>query len=465
MISLKQKLLFSYGLLILIIAASSFWSVYHLVLTLALAVVFSWRFTHYIVDPISELADKARLIGKGDFDQRIGVASKDEIGELAVEFNRMLARLSDLRRSDYGKLLIEQRKSDAAIDSLYEPVIVTDAQGQVVKLNRAARHLFGEALSNRGDRLTPASLGGERMLQAIKDAISMQRPVAAEGSEAIVPIKVGGADRSFRLRATPMRDDEGRLVGAVTLLEDITALAEVDKLKTEFISVASNKLGEPLQALQLALHAVIEGYMGELSEQQQEALESARDNAHKLEEILGDLLELTEIESGARRLTTERLRPIDLAREAVERFRAAAETKDIKLENNVWPDLPWVVADRNAMARIFDNLLSNAIRHTERGGRVSIEAGESNSRVLFSVSDTGPGIPEDQLPLLFRRFVKIGDKPGGAGLGLALTKRLVEAQGGQISVQSHVGEGSTFTFALSEGGPSSVRSLGSARVY
>jgi signal transduction histidine kinase len=433
------------------------------VLALVLAASFAWRFTRYVVDPISELAEKARLIGKGDFDQHIRVASKDEIGVLAAEFNRMLARLADLRKSDYGKLLIEQKKSDAVIDSLYEPVIVTDAAGQVVKLNRAARQLFGEALTRSSDNLSPVSIGGERMLRAIKDAISMQRPVAAEGGEAIVPIKVGGADRSFRLRATPMRDEEGRLIGAVTLLEDITAMAEVDKLKTEFISVASGKLGEPLHTLQLSLHAVIEGYMGELNEGQLEALESARDSAHRLQEIMGDLLELTEIESGARRLSTERLRPIDLARAAVERFRAAADTKDITLENNVWPDLPWVVADHNAMARIFDNLLSNAIRHTERGGRVSIEAREYNSRVLFSVRDTGPGIPEDQLPLLFGRFVKVGDKAGGTGLGLALAKRLVEAQGGQISVESRVGEGSTFTFALPEGGPASVRSLGGAR--
>jgi histidine kinase len=178
---------------------------------------------------------------------------------------------------------------------------------------------------------------------------------------------------------------------------------------------------------------------------------------------MGDLLELTEIESGARRLSTERLRPIDLARAAVERFRAAADTKDITLENNVWPDLPWVVADHNAMARIFDNLLSNAIRHTGRGGRVSIEARESSSRVLFSVRDTGPGIPEDQLPMLFGRFVKIGDGKDKTGLGLALVKRLVEAQGGQISVESRVGEGSTFTFALPEGGPASIRSLVGAR--
>jgi signal transduction histidine kinase len=284
----------------------------------------------------------------------------------------------------------------------------------------------------------------------------MQKPVATEGEAALVPLKVGGSERNFRLRATPVRDSEGRLLGAVTVLEDITAIAEIDRLKTEFISVASSKLREPLHALRLALHALAGGYAGELSDQQTEMIETAQENGEKLEELMTDLLALTDIETGATHLSTARLRPIDLAREAVERFRAAAECKHVSLENNVWPDVSWVVADRRAVARIFDNLLSNAIRHTPRGGTVAIEAKEQVGRVFFRVRDTGEGIPEDALPNIFGRFVQVGDKSSGTGLGLALVKRLVEAQGGQVSVESRVGEGSTFTFALPEGGPASV---------
>src|SRR6185369_10400487 len=140
--------------------------------------------------------------------------------------------------------------------------------------------------------------GGERILRAIQDAVAMQRPVASEGEAALVPLKVGGGGRSFRLRATAVRDGEGRLLGAVTLLEDITAIAELDKLKTEFISVASSKLREPLHALRLALHTVVEGYAGELNDQQADTLASAQQNAEQLEELMIDLLELTEIESG-----------------------------------------------------------------------------------------------------------------------------------------------------------------------
>ena len=427
-------------------------------LGLGLALLFAWRFTAYVVDPISLLAEKAKRVGEGDFDQHISVSSRDEIGVLATEFNRMLVRLRDLRKSDYGRLLIEQKKSDAVIDSICEPVIVTDSRDHIVKINRAARHLFGAEPGRGGHDVDLERFeGGERIQFAVRNALSMQRPVGADGDAAIVPIKLAGAERDFRLRATPMRDGEGRLVGAVTLLEDITAITEVDKLKTEFISVASSKLAEPLNALRLALHAVIEGYVGELTDQQKEMVALARDNADKLDELMSDLLELAEIDSGARRLSLERVRPIDLARDAIERFCAAAEQKQIKLENKVWPDMSWVVADKKATARILDNLLSNAIRHTERDGIVTVEASEHVGRVYLSVKDTGEGIPEQHLPSIFGRFSHVGDKPGGSGLGLALVKRLVEAQGGQVSVESRPGEGSTFTFALITGGPASIR--------
>ena len=428
------------------------------VLAITLALLFAWRFTRYVVDPISMLAEKAKRIGEGDFDQHISVSTKDEIGVLATEFNRMLVRLRDLRKSDYGRLLIEQKKSDAVIDSIGEPVIVTNSHNRVIKINRAARQLFGSSLNANGDGADLEAVeGGQRILRAVRDAVSMQRPVAGDGEAAIVPIKLDGAARDFRLRATPMRDSEGRLLGAVTLLEDITAITEVDKLKTAFISVASSKLREPLHSLRLALHAVIEGYVGESNDQQNEMLESARENADRLDELISDLLELAEIDSGARRLGMERLRPIDLAREAVERFRAAADSKQIKLENKIWPDLSWVVGDRRAIASILDNLLSNAIRHTERGGSVTIEAKEHVGRIYFSVRDTGEGIPEQYLPTIFSRFNRVGDRVDGTGLGLALVKRLVEAQGGQVSVESRQGEGATFTFALTTGGPASVR--------
>jgi signal transduction histidine kinase len=430
---------------------------------LVLALVFAWRFISYVVDPVTSLAEKARQIGEGDFDQHISIQSHDEIGQLASEFNRMAARLRDLRKSDNWRLLIERKKSDAVIDALFEPVIVTDARGEVTKINDAARHLFvpaelGEALTS--DINLAKFEAGEKILQAVRDAVAMQKPIAAEGQAALVPIQVGRASRSYRLRTTPMRDEDGRLLGAVTLLEDVTAMKEVDKIKDEFISVASDRLREPIRNLQLALHALVEEHLGELSDDQKSMLSDARDNVEHLDDIMSDLLELAEIESGARHLSIERLRPVEVARAAVERFQSAAESKHVDLQSKVWPDLPWILADRSALKRIFNNLLSNAIRHTKRGGQVAIEAIEHADRVFFSVRDTGEGIPEDHLPTIFGRFVHAGGKQAGrTGLGLALVKRLVEVQGGQVSVESRAGEGTNFTIALPVGGPSNLTKI------
>lgn len=235
-------------------------------------------------------------------------------------------------------------------------------------------------------------------------------------------------------------------------------MKEDDKLDTEFLSLIFSKLGKPLHSLQLALHALIEGYAGEMGDNQVELLLAARNNAEQLEELMADLLELADIESDTHSRSVERLRPVDIARTAVERFRSAAECKHIKLENKIWSDLSWVVADRQAVRRIFDNLLSNALRHTPRDGTVTIEATERADRICFSVRDTGEGISEEFLPNIFTRFSRVGDRPsGGTGLGLALVKRLVEAQGGQILVESRVGDGTTFSFTLPVGGPASVR--------
>src|SRR5215469_12819017 len=465
---------------------------------LILALLFSWRFTAYIVHPLSQLADRARRIAEGDYEQHLDIQSLDEIGVLAKEFNIMARRLRDVQKSDYWRLLLEQKKANAVINSIYEPVIVTDARGVVTRFNRAAERLFApEALNSPEDRdlqnetdgeqahfrdrsvhsdggsphgdagnesqtgrdglKLEGSVAGDKILAAVKDAVSMQRPVAVESEAALVPIKIEGAEHNFRLRTTPIRDEDGRLLGAVTLLEDVTSTVGVDLVKSEFISVASGKLREPLHSLRLALHALMEGYAGEMNDEQLEMLHVARDNAQQLDDMTSDLLELAELDSGARQMELEPVRPIDIARAAIERHRPEAECKRINLKNKVWSDLPLVNADKKAIKRVLDNLLSNAVRHSGRGGEVSIEAWERNNRVFFSVQDAGEGIPEEYLATIFGRFVRVKGRPGGGtGLGLAIAKRLVESQGGQISVESRPGQGATFTFTLPTRGASNV---------
>ncbi len=198
-----------------------------------------------ILRPLRTTAKSARLIAQGDLQQRIEWRAHDELGTIGTEFNRMAIRLRDLRDTESGRRQMEFQLSDAVLQSIFEPVIVTDAKGHVLKLNQASMDLLGDAA---GDRMALTNTpGGERILSAVREAVSMQRAIATEGEAAMLPMRIGKAQRSYRLRTTPMRDSEGKLLGAVTVLEDVTEMEDSDRFKTQFISVASRKLRDPLR--------------------------------------------------------------------------------------------------------------------------------------------------------------------------------------------------------------------------
>lgn len=415
-------------------------------LSIAAATAISAVMLFFVIVPLRHTARVARRIGQGDLHQRVEWRSKDDLGAIATELNRLAIRLRDLRETESGRRQMEFQLSDAVVRSIFEPVIVTDGKGQVLKLNQAAMELLG---SSSQDRMVLASTpGGDRILTAIRSAVSMQRATASEeGEAALLPMRIGKAERSFRLRTTPMRDSEGKLLGAVTLLEDVTEITEVDRFKTRFLSVASQKLREPLRRLRLSLYALTQQHAGELHPLQMELAVSAAREAENLDDLMLDLIEVAELETGRRQLRKEKVRPIDALRDAAAQFRDAAREKTIDVELNAFEDVAWIEADRRALRSILDNLMANALRYTPEGGHICIGATEQTDRVQFFVHDSGRGIEAERLPTIFGRFT--GDPDSGtSGLGLALVRRLVESQGGEVSVESRLGAGTTFRFTL-----------------
>ncbi len=401
-----------------------------------------------IVRPLRELTATMARIAAGDLEAKARVDSRDEVGILAGGFNSMAERIRQLRRSDMGKLLVAQQTTEAAIDSLYDPVIVTDAQGSVTKLNPAAEDIFGPEQINIGRPIHEIARDS-RIAVAVSEALTSQRPVAGEGAASVLPLVVDGSEHAFRLRATPMRDDEGRLLGAVTLLEDITHLREIDRLKSDFIATASHELRTPLTSAQMSVHLLLEGAAGPLTDRQRDVLQACREDCDRLERLMRDLLDLSKIEAGE---TPPQLRAVsagDLMVAAEESLRAQVESKGIAFTTEAPADLPTVLADHAQIERVISNLVGNAVRHTDPGGRIHISVVRREDHVAVSVADTGHGIPPEYLPNIFDKFVRVPDAPsGGAGLGLAISKRIVEAHGGQIVVQSTLGRGTTFTFTL-----------------
>ncbi|MGH9871355.1 MAG: ATP-binding protein [Pyrinomonadaceae bacterium] len=400
-----------------------------------------------MVKPLRQLTATATRIAGGDLDAKVDVTSHDEVGVLAAEFNRMAERIRQLRSSDMGKLIVAQQTTEAAIDSLYDPVVVTDAEGCVTKLNSAAQEIFGSEEENSGRHVGEIARDS-RIAAAVAEALSSQRPVAGEGAAAVLPLAVDGLERAFRLRTTPMRDNGKHLLGAVMLLEDITHLREIDRLKSEFIATASHELRTPLTSVQMGVHLLLEGAVGELTEKQTEVLAACRQDCERLDKLMRDLLDLSKLEAGESQPELEAVRARDLINNVVEVLRPQVEAKGLQLRVDVPVQLLSVLADRTQVERVISNLVINAIRYTGQG-EIKIGAELRGHQVAVSVSDTGNGIPPEYLPHIFDKFVQVPDAPtGGAGLGLAISKTIVEAHGGQISVQSELGRGTTFTFTL-----------------
>lgn len=400
-----------------------------------------------IVEPLRQLTATTARIAGGDLNAKVNVSSRDEVGVLAVEFNRMAERIRQLRSSDMGKLLIAQQTTEAAIDSLYDPVIVTDGEGCVTKLNPAAEEIFGSEKENTGKHVGEVSRDA-RIASAVTEALQSQRPVAGEGMSSVLPLSVDGSERAYRLRTTPMRDNSNSLLGAVTILEDITHLREIDRLKSDFIATASHELRTPLTSVQMGVHLLLEGALGELTDTQKEVLQACRQDCERLDKLMRDLLDLSKIEAGESQPQLASVSARDLLATAARELRPQVETKGLQLNVVAPVELPRVSVDRLQIERVISNLVTNALRHT-RQGEIKISAEQRNSQVAISVCDTGSGIPIEYLPHIFDKFVQVPDAPtGGAGLGLTLSKSIVEAHGGQISVQSQVGRGTTFTFTL-----------------
>ena len=397
-----------------------------------------------VLHPIKKLATDVKKIAQGNLEHRVALSGRDDFGEAAAEINRIVVRLRDLRESEAGRRQMEFQLSDAVLQSIFEPIIVTDAKGHILKLNQAAAEVLGEAAN---DRMALANTpGGDKILSAIRDAISMQKAVAGEGEASMLPMRIGKQSRSYRLRTTPMRDSDGRLLGTVTTLEDVTTLQDTDRFKTQFITVASKKLRDPLLQLRRGLYALAQGFGGELLPLQSELVASARHESEKLHDLMNDLIEVAELDAGKREFQLERLRPLMLLEEARNRYLDEAVAKHVRIEVNAFADLSVVNADRRAVLTILDNLLSHALRYTPSGGEILLAAEEIKEFVQFTVRDTGRGIEAERLSTIFDRFNAFSES--GTGMGLALVRRLVESLGGQIAAESRLGNGTTFRFAL-----------------
>jgi signal transduction histidine kinase len=363
----------------------------------------------------------------------------------------MADRLDRYRRSSLGELLLAQQAAQSAIDSLPDPVVVFDANGDVLIVNRAAEGLLGIELG-------AGSVGALGTVDAaLRAVIEQARSHVLGGKGAYVPrgfedaVRVatdGEGDCYYLARATPVYGEQGGITGATVILQEVTRLHRFDQLKNDLVATVAHEFRTPLTSLRMAIHLCLEQRIGPLTDKQSDLLYAARDDCERLQRIVDELLDLAKIQGGRMQLSLRKVAPRALIDEAVGVHGALAAARNVELAAQVTPALPELAVDRDRIQLVFANLMTNAIRHSPPGAAVHIRGSAANGTVRFEIADQGPGIPRDQREAIFDKFAQGVASPGGAGLGLSIAREIVTAHGGQIGVDSELGRGSTFWFTI-----------------
>ena len=417
---------------------------------LVLGLIASSIMTSRVLRPLGVLGQTARRLGEGDVAVRARIDTGDEIGALARELNTMAERIQKYRQSSLGELLEAQLAAQATIDSLPDPVLVVALDGELRHANQAAEAILrarAEAGASAIAKLDPAIRSiVERMRQHVAAGHGTYIP---KGLDEAVKVATGDGERLLLPRAAPLYAEEGDVVGATIVFQDVTRLHRFEELRNDVVATVAHELRTPLTSLRMAVHLLAEQAVGPLTAKQGDLVFAAREDCDRLQSIVDELLDLSRIQADRIELRRARHDPEDLVREAVEAQRSAAAARNVVLRSELLPDTPAVMVDRERLLLVLANLIGNAIRYGPAGGTVTIRAAPRDGALRLEVGDDGPGVsPEDQ-QAIFDKYVRApGASPGGAGLGLFIASEIVHAHGGEIGVDSPPGQGATFWFTV-----------------
>ena len=407
-------------------------------------------FINRLLVPLSLLTQAVTRLQEGDFLARAYVNNRDEIGQLALQFNAMAERLQDYRNSSLGELLLAQRAAKAVIDSIPDPVIVFLADGRVLELNREAEVLTGGQLDAASGILGAMSPELRAKVDAaIAHVLQGKGPFVPSGPDDAVSVNTDTGERWYLPRSTPVYEERGAITGVTVILQDVTKLRRFDQLKDDLIATVAHEFRTPLTSLRMAIHLCLDGVAGPLTEKQSDLLQAGREDCERLQQNVDELLELARVQSDRLKIHPQPTLAKTLIDGAIGPFQLPANQRGVSLMRGVIPPVYHVIADAERIQTVFSNLLTNAIRHTPPGGAIRV-GGQANGKFMkFEVVDDGEGIAKEHQAAIFQRFYRVpGSSSGSAGLGLALSKEIVEAHGGEIGVTSEAGKGSAFWFTL-----------------
>jgi len=405
---------------------------------------------------LHEVVAAAQAFGDGIYEARLPETGPRDLRQLAEAMNRMAAVMAARDEHLNAGLDESARQRDAfyaIINAASDGLLLYDRSRRVVTANVRCAELLGLSL----DDMLQAEPGGlDQRLQewsadpgAYHDATERHFVAGSPYQDQLE--LVSPRRRVMRRYSCPVLSG-GMPDGRVFTFTDVTTETELDRLKSEFVSIASHELRTPLTSVHGALQLAIAGGGDRLLEEDRELLEISVVSTERLVRLVNDLLDLSKIESG--RMPLE-VMPLDVPRlldEAAQAMQGLAATRQIRIATQHAPVLTRVAGDRDQLLRVLVNLVNNAVKYSPTGTEVTLAARLSPSGVEISVRDQGPGIPADQIDRLFRPFSRVGvherQMTGGTGLGLAISRAVVLQHGGRIWVEPAAPNGSRFIFTL-----------------
>ena len=409
---------------------------------------FSLLLTRRIVRPLSEMTVATEKIASGEYDIALQVKSKDELGILARQITTMSQKLKAFRDLNVGKVIVEKQRSEAIVQSIADGIIVVDSELKIIALNPIAASIANVKSMLATNNHFLDVFDNRILYRHLKHTAETGKPPQLEDD--ILNVERDRHTLYYKFAITPVVTEADQVIGAILLLQDVTKLKELDNLKSEFVATASHELRTPLTGMAMSLNLLAETTENKLSESESELLDSAVEDVERLRGLVNDLLDLSKIESGKLELDFVEVGVNFLLDKAVSALNIQAEQKDVALVQQSLSEDITIKADANKIIWVLTNLIANALRYSDPGGKITVGVTSKNRWVEIFVSDEGAGIPLEYQSKIFDKFVQVETKKdvGGSGLGLAICKEMVQAHGGRIWVDSTVAEGSTFTFTV-----------------
>lgn len=404
-----------------------------------------------IADPIQSLTESIRQIANQNYKERVHFESSSEFGQLASSFNTMAEKLQEYSESKLDKIIRGKQRIESLIDNMHDPVIGIDEHKKVLFVNDEALKITGLKKENFvGKLIQDVAVRNDLVRSIIKEIIEGNHNNAKD----TMKIYADGKESYFEkeiiaINVIPTGEKESQFIGQVIMLRNITPFKELDLAKTNFMGTVSHEFKTPIASIQMGLQLLENNQIGELNEEQKNLVRSIKEDAGRLLKITGELLNIAQVESGVLQLNLQPSDVQEMIDYAVNANKSAAEQKNIKLIVDKDPNIKTIMVDSEKTAWVLNNLLSNAIRYSYENSEITITLSKENDKIKFAVKDDGQGIEPQYLDKIFDRYFRIpGSRNEGTGLGLSISKEFIEAQGGNISVQSEFGKGSEFSFTF-----------------